>query len=136
MTFAVRPNPANVSLKAIDPTTMEVHFLIDHNVAYFPPGFSQSIRLKSDLDKDWISLNETELSSEASGHLVRLENLVPFAEYSVEFKYISRVVSATLSYPLPCHRAEVVAQLVEWSLLTPEIRSFNPDIGKSLSSNR
>ena len=29
----------------------------------------------------------------------------------------------------------IVAQLVEWLLLTPEIRSSNPDIGKLLSTN-
>ena len=31
--------------------------------------------------------------------------------------------------------AVVVAQLVERSLLTPEIRGSNPDIGKTLSTN-
>ena len=31
--------------------------------------------------------------------------------------------------------AEVVAQLVEWLLPTPEIRGLNPDFGKLLSTN-
>ena len=36
---------------------------------------------------------------------------------------------------LESHGAVVVAQLVERSLLTPEIRGSNPDIGKVLSTN-
>jgi hypothetical protein len=91
--FLVKPNPANVTLKPVDPHTIEVHFMIHHNVAYFKPGFSQLIRFKSELDPDWISMNETDLNSEATDHLVKLEDLIPFAEYTVEFKYISRVVS-------------------------------------------
>ena len=94
--FLVKPNPANVTLNPIDPNTIEIHFMIHHNVAYFPPGFSQLIRFKSELDPDWISMNETDLNSEATDHLVRLEDLIPFAEYTVEFKYISRVVSNKL----------------------------------------
>ena len=35
---------------------------------------------------------------------------------------------------VPDVRAVVVAQLVEWSLPTPEIHSSNPDIGKILST--
>ena len=91
--FLVKPNPANVTLKPVDPHTLEVHFMIHHNVAYFPPGFSQSIRFKSELDPEWMSINETDLNSEATDHLVKLEDLIPYVEYTVEFKYISRVVS-------------------------------------------
>ena len=94
--FLVKPNAANVTLKPVDPHTLEVRFMIHHNVAYFPPGFSQSIRFKSELDPDWISMNETDLNSEATDHLVKLEDLIPYVEYTVEFKYISRVVSHKL----------------------------------------
>jgi hypothetical protein len=88
----VKPNRANVTLLPVDPHTIEVHFMIDHNVAYFPPGFSQRIRYRSVLDPDWISLEETDLNSEKTDHLVTLSNLIPYEEYTVEFKYISRVV--------------------------------------------
>ena len=90
--IVVKPNPANLTLKPIDANTIEVHFLIDPNLAYFPPGFSQLIRYKSDLDPDWISLNETDLNAETTDHQVILDNLFPYAEYTVELKYISRVV--------------------------------------------
>ena len=43
-------------------------------------------------------------------------------------------LNTVLSIP-PCSRAVVVAQLVERSLMTPEIRGPNPNIGKVLSSN-
>ena len=89
----MKPNPANVTLKPIDARSMEIHYLIDHNLAYFQPGFSQLTRFKSERSPTWVSLEVTDLSAEASDHLIKMDNLVPFTEYTVEFKYISRVVS-------------------------------------------
>jgi hypothetical protein len=88
-----------LTLKPLDADSIEVHFLIDHNLAYFPPGFTQLIRYRSDLDPDWISLNETDLNSEATDHQVTMDNLFPYAEYTVEFKYISRVVRVCFEFP-------------------------------------
>ena len=89
----MKPNPANMTLKPVDPHTIEVHYMIDHNVAFFLPGFNQLIRFKSDHNPAWISHNVTDLNAENTDHNVTLEKLIPYAEYTVEFKYISKVVS-------------------------------------------
>ena len=45
------------------------------------------------------------------------------------------MTTAELKINKPRFRAVVVAQLVEQSLLTPEIPGSNPDIGKTLSTD-
>ena len=82
-----------MTLKPVDPHTIEVHYMIDHNVEFFPPGFNQLIRFKSDHNPTWMIHNATELNAENADHNVTLNNLIPYTEYTVEFKYISKVVS-------------------------------------------
>ena len=106
--FVVRPNkPVSVTMAPLGSTSIKVRFRIPHELDHFPPGLNYSIRYRSEFDEEgkWVS--------KPSGHLpnrdlcyhrdcetengedhVFLENLLPYAEYTVQIKLLSAVADA------------------------------------------
>ena len=89
-------------------TSIKVRFRIPHELDHFPPGLNYSVKYRSEFDgpNEWKSTELRYLpprdepchgrgcETENGENYFFLENLLPYAEYTVQIKLVSAVVSS------------------------------------------
>lgn len=85
----------NMTLLPVGPHEILLHTTLDSNLHFFPPGFYQLTRFKSEFDDKWEEMN-SDVSSEVSTSEFRISGLVPYTKYIVEVRLRSSRVSQKL----------------------------------------
>lgn len=92
----MKPKPVNMTLKALDPFTISVHYTIDTNLHFFPPGFRQQIVFQSEHEST-PTVEKSDLDPEIQFHNLNLTKLTPYTEYKIEARIISKEVGVVLT---------------------------------------
>ena len=92
----MKPNPPEkLSLDVIDAHTLKLYYDIPHELSHFPPGLVSSIRYRSefDMDGEWKQVDTATFPRNHTNFTVLLEDLTPYAEYTVQVRLRSAWVS-------------------------------------------
>jgi hypothetical protein len=87
----VKPKPVNMTLDSLDPFTILVNYTIDTDFHFFPPGFRQQIRFQSEFENQWTVI-KSDLDPEMQFYEFNLTNLIPYSEYKVVARILSKQV--------------------------------------------
>lgn len=87
----MKPKPVNMTLHPLDPFTILVNYTIHSDLDFFPPGFRQQIKFQSEHQSSWTTVKSL-LGLEIQFYEFNLTNLIPYSDYKVEVRILSKEV--------------------------------------------
>ena len=84
-----------MALEALSTTRLQLTYNAPDELVEFPPGLNSAVRYRSEFDPPgvWQSVDTAGFPGKADNHSLTLDDVLPYAEYTVQIRLISAAVS-------------------------------------------